>query len=229
MRDCVRTAFKNGSKRGHEFKKMRHAIIVELKRLGFTSSEIKDKLLEWNKRCERILPPSEQKRQLLNYVEWTDKHQCWLGCKGLEDFCIGQNKCLFYKKKTYMNRKQVKRTPFDFNRAKRFLEKRYRAEGYVMSLILDCLRQVQIEKTTGETILIGYRAISSFISHHYGHRIDPMTVYRRMQDLISEGMVEVVVKGKKGQFGKPANGYRFLNWKEHVHPGKATTHNNLNV
>jgi predicted ArsR family transcriptional regulator len=72
---------------------------------------------------------------------------------------------------------------------------------------------MQIEKATGETIFIGYRTVSNLIRDQYGHMIDPMTVFRRTQDLISEGMLEIVVKGEKGNFGRPANGYRFLNWK----------------
>ena len=222
MRDCVKLAFKKGSQRGYEFRKMRHAIIVELKRLGFASPEVKDKLLEWNKHCEKALPPGEQKRQLFNYVNWVDRHQCWLGCKGLEDFCVGQDKCAFYKKKVYINRKQVEQPPFDFNEARHFLEQRYKGDGYLMSLILNCLRRVQIEKATGETIFIGYRGISNIIRDHYGHTIDPMTVFRRIQDLISEEMVEIVVKGEKGIFGKPANGYRFLSWEA----TKKQTYNN---
>lgn len=227
IRDCVKIAFKKGSQRGYEFRKMRHAIIVELKRLGFTSSEVKDKLLEWNQHCEKALPPNEQKRQLLDYVDWVDKHQCYLGCKGLEDFCIGQDKCSFYKKKSYINRKQVKHPPFDFDEAKRFLEQRYRGDGYVIFLILNCLRRVQVEKTTGETIFIGYRAIANLIRDHYGHTIDPMTVFRRVQDLISEGMLEIVVRGEKGSFGRPANGYRFLRWE--APKDNPLTHINSNV
>jgi len=229
MRDCVKQAFEKGSHRGYEFNKMRRAIIVELKNLGFTSSEVKDKLLEWNKHCEKFLSPGEQKRQLLDYVDWFDKHPGWHGCQGvLKDFCIGQDRCSFYKKKTYINKKQVEHPPFDFNEARSFLEKRYRGDGYVLSLVLSSIRRVQVEKATGETVFIGYRAIANLIRDHDGHTIDPMTVYRRVQDLISEGMLEIVVKGKRGNYGQPANGYRFLKW-EAPQERTITTHINSNV
>ncbi len=132
LRDCVREAIKKGSQRGYEFKKMRFAIIAEFKQLGYTSSEVKNALIEWNKKCEKVLPYGEQKRQLLDYVDWADKHDCKIGCRGLEDFCVGQDKCSFNTKRTHFNRQAVEVLPFDLNEVRRFLEIRYRAEGYVI-------------------------------------------------------------------------------------------------
>lgn len=218
LRDCVKKAFEEGSERGYEFNKMRFAIIVELKRLGFTSSEVKDKLLEWNQRCKKVLLLNEQKRQLFDFADWTDKRDCKIGCRALEDFCIGQDKCSFLRNKLYVNRKVVEILPFDFEEARRFLEEQHKAEGYLMALVLKNLRRYQIEKGTGEIIFIGYRAIATLIREHDGHIIDPMTVCRRMHDLVSEGMIEIVSKGSNGTFNKPANGYKFLSWKQ--------THNN---
>ena len=43
---------------------------------------------------------------------------------------------------------------------------------------------------------------------------DTMDIYRKVQDLVSEGMLEIVYKGEKGTFGgKKANGYKFLKWQ----------------
>lgn len=213
LRDCVREALEKGSQRGYEFKKMRFAIIAELKRLSYISSEVKDILLEWNKKCEKVLPYREQKRQLLDYVDWTDKHDCKIGCNGLEDFCIGQNKCSFNRKRTYLNRKEVEVLPFDLSEVRHFLEIRYKAEGYIMELILNALRRYQIEKATGEIMFIGIRTIANLIRDTQGHNLDLMTIHRRIQDLVSEGIIEIVIKGKRGTFGmQPANGYKFLRW-----------------
>jgi len=222
MRDCVKNAFNNGSQRGHEFRKMRHAIIVELFRLGLNPSEIKDALQAWNKRCEKFLSPGEQKRQLFDYVDWCEKHECRLGCKGLEDYCIGEDNCSFHKQKVLIHRGQVEKLPFDINKARDFLIKRYGGDGYAMTHILHCLRYAQTEKETGEVILIGYRRIASLLRDRFGIDVDPMTVYRRVQDLISEGMLEIVVKGQSGTFGRPANGYRFRRWEhpQHQNPGQ---------
>lgn len=220
LRDCVRLALKNGSQRGSEFKTMRHAIIVELKRIGYTNSEVKDILLDWNQRCEKILPPNEQKRQLLDYVDWVAKlesrnQKLRVGCRALEDYCIGEESCLFSKKKLYLNKKATEVAPFDFNEAREFLETRYKgAEGYVMFLILKNLRRYQLEKGIGEVIYIGYKTISNLIREHDGHILDTMTVHRRINDLISEEMLEIIVKGKKGSFSNEANGYRILEWKQ---------------
>ena len=98
--------------------------------------------------------------------------------------------------------------------------------GYLMFFILKCLRRVQLEKATGETIFIGYRSISKFIRDHDGHTIEPMSIFRRVQDLVSEGMLEIIVKGERGNFGRPANGYRFLQWKAPNNSTSTTTHIN---
>lgn len=223
LRDCVKDAIERGSKRGYEFKTMSYSIIAELKRIGYSSSEIKDVLLEWNARCERPLLPNEQKRQLLDFVDWADKHNCYIGCSGrLEEFCNGQETCVFHKRKSYSNRKTTEQLPFDFDEVKKFLEIRYRAEGYLMILILKAIRRIQIEKATGEIVIVGLRTMQSVIRDTDGHIVDLMTISRRIQDLMSEGMLEVAIKGKKGILSRQANGYRFLAWMPPY-----TTQNNL--
>lgn len=223
LRDCVKDAIENGSKRGYEFKTMRYAIIAELKRMGCSPAEIKDVLFEWNARCERPLLPNEQKRQLFDFVDWAEKRQCYIGCSGkLEEFCKGQKTCTFHKRKLYSNRKATEKLPFDLDEARHFLEIRYRAEGYTMFLILKAIRRVQLEKATGEIVIIGLRGIQSAIRDVDGHIFDLMMISRRIQDLVSEGMLEILIKGKKGMLSNQANGYRFLEWKPPY-----TTQNNL--
>ena len=213
LRDCVRKAFQEGSERGYEFKKMRHAIIAEFKRLGYSFPEIKDKLLEWNERCEKVLPPNEQKRQLLDYTDWAELHDCKTGCRALEDYCVGQDKCIFHIQRLHSSQNAVSTPPFDLNEAKRYLEKRFKADGHILACILNAIIRHQIENGTGQIIYIGFRGIVRLIRDHDGHMVDQMTVLRRMQDLISEGIIEVVSKGEAGTFNRKANGYRFLNWQ----------------
>ena len=213
LRDCVRQAFFNGCERGYEFGKMRHAIIVELKRLGYNSPEIKDKLSEWNERCKKPLNVSEQKSQLFKYVDWTDKRECKLSCKALEDFCLGKENCQFYKKKSYQNRKQTQELPFNLGELDRFLTGRFKADGYTMMLIVKALRSFQVENATGENVFIGYRKISAIIRDKHGHRFSPMDIFRKMKLLIDEGVIKQVFKGRAGNFSWQANGYKFLPWK----------------
>lgn len=221
MRDCVRQAFENGSAPGCEFKKMRHAIIVEHKRLGASSSEIKDELLEWNKRCESPLSIGKQRSQLMKYVDWTDKKECKIGCNALKDYCIGESRCEFYKRKTLLGREIAKHNPLDFDRVESYLESHYKVDAYVMMLILKVLRRTQVENAK-EVILIGIRGIVRKIRDVYQHAIDKSTIIRRMEDLISEGILEKTIKGKRGTFSGKANGYRFLAWTppegEHKNP-----------
>jgi hypothetical protein len=213
MRDCVKQAFERGSKSGADFKTMRHALIVELKRLGFSLDKSKDKLLEWNGRNERPLLPNEQKRQLLKYADWADTHICKIGCNALANHCLGEEDCSFHQRKMFINRTATKELPFNMHEAIKYLEGRYPGGGYGHGLVLKNMRRMQVEKATGEVIFVGYRAIASSIRKHDGHMMLPMSVYRRVQDLISEGMIGIVEKGKRGTFASKANGYRFLPWR----------------
>lgn len=222
MRDCVKEALFKGAQRGYEFKKMRHAIIVELKRLGYDSSEIKNKLIEWNDRCERPLGIGDQRRQLLKYVDWVDMHKTKLGCNALEDYCIGKEKCQFNLKISSQNRNITQDLPFDISQLEKFLQERFKADGYEMLLVVKALRRFQIEKATGPVIYVGFRTISSIIRDKFGHNLNPMDIFRKMQQLIDEGIIEQVAKGKAGDFSWQSNGYRFRGWG-------IDTHNNTYV
>ncbi len=213
MRDCVKDKFNNGCERGLEFLKMRHAIILELRRLGYEYSEIKDKLLEWNEKCEKPYSQSEQKIKLLGYVDWVAKCDCKIGCKALKDYCLGEKRCQFYLKTTYHNRELNKELPFDMQELDKFLSERYKAEGYIMMLIIKVLRRYQYEKATGEIMLIGLRKIASIIRDKYNYSFEAMDILRKIKLLIEEGILEQVAKGKKGNFSNLANGYKFLPWK----------------
>lgn len=213
LRDCVKEALNNGCERGHEFHKMRHAIIIEFLRLGYDYSEIKDLVLDWNKRCEKPLSPSEQIIQLLGYVDWVAKHQCKIGCNALRDYCLGKEKCQFYLKTTQYQREVSKELPFDLQELDSFLNKRYKADGYVMMLIIKALRRYQYEEATGEIIIVGLRKIASIIRDKDNRSFEAMDIFRKIKLLIEEGILEQVIKGKKGNFSNLANGYKFLPWK----------------
>jgi len=218
IRDCVREALLTGADRGQEFRTMRHAIIAELKRLGHDSSEIKDALIEWNKRCERVLGPGEDERQLFDYVDWADKRECRIGCNALKDYCIGEESCQFHRSITRRKRAEVENIPFDINELETYLTDRFKAEAYVMMLIVRALRRYQQEKATGEVMFIGFQKLSSIIRDNDGYNLLPMQVFRIVQALIDEGIIERVEKGKKGTFSRLANGYRFLPWRGKEYP-----------
>lgn len=213
MRDCVKDAFQNSCSRGPMFRKMRHAIIAELKTLGHTVTQIKDMLLEWNDRCERPLGIGDQRRQLLKYVDWFFDNDGKTGCNALRDYCLGQDKCEFYRRVTRKNRDKTKETPFDMYELDKYLTAEYKAQAYEMMLIVKTLRRIQMEKATGETILIGVRSIVSVIRDTHGHMLSRMDVFRRIEQLIDEEVIEKCVKGKSGTYQSLANGYRFLPWK----------------
>ena len=108
--------------------------------------------------------------------------------------------------------------PFDIKELDQYLHERFKAEGYVMMLVVKALRRYQQEKATGEVMFIGFQKLSSIMRDDYGHDILPMQAYRTVQALIDEGIIEMVEKGKKGTFSRQANGYRFLSWRRKEYP-----------
>lgn len=224
MRDCVKQALFKGCQRGHEFRKMRHAIIVEARRLNYSISEIKDIMLEWNNRCERRLPPAEVERYLLKYVDWVFKQEeCRIGCRALKDYCIGEGRCEYHLRIVYRNRQKVSEPPFSMEELDKYLTRRFKADGYVMMLVVKAMYFYQQEQETGEIMLVGLRTIGTIIRDKHGHRLEPMSILRRLKLLIEEGIVEQVAKGKSGTCSHLANGYRFLPWRP---PQPITTHIN---
>ncbi len=213
MMDCVKKAFLEGCERGDEFHKMRHAITVELKRLGYEASEIKDMLLEWNARCERPLSLSEQKIQLFGYVEWVFKRECKIGCRACQDYCLGKENCQYYIKKYLAYHNPTKDLPFDFNELKKFLEERYKRDWFMMHMILDAILWFKHKHAIGPLIYISYAKIASIIRDRYKKRPDNKDIARKIKFLIEEGIIERKVKGQRGMFSRKANGYMFLPWK----------------
>lgn len=215
MMDCVKNAFLNGSQSGDDFHHMRHAIIVELIRLGYEKAEIKQMMLEWNERCERPLGLSEQKIQLCGYVDWVFKNDCKVGCKAMIRFgyCLGEAQCQFHIQQNRTKHQRIPELPFNYLELKKYLEERYKADWYGLCIVLDTLLWFQMEKAKGEIIYIGYRQLSALILDRCNKRFDKMDVYRRIQTLILEGIIEKAVAGKQGMFIHKANGYRFLPWK----------------
>lgn len=216
MMDCIRKAFLEGCQRGNEFQAMRYAITVEFKRLGFEASEIKDKLLEWNNRCEKVLGFSEQRTQLLNYVDWVFKlEEPKIGCRKMEScgFCLGKDTCNYYKSKYQRNRRLTKDFPFDWMMVKKFLEERFTTDAYALILVLDILMWYQQKNATGEIIIVSLRKIGSLIRDRSQHTFLPMEIKRMLQVLIDEGIIDIVIKGKSGQFKQQANGYKLLPWE----------------
>lgn len=212
MCPCVKKAFDEGSG-GFEFGKMLHAIACELKRLEYPAEETKEKLLEWNKRCERPVGLNEQGRRILKYVDWVYKKEAKTGCKALKDFCIGEDGCWYHQRKTSWNLVEAGKLPFDMNELEGYLKEKYPGDSYVLILIVKMMRRFQIEKQIGSLIYISFRIISSMIRSHYKNVIEPMQVSRHMNKLIDENVIEKVEKGKRGSFSPRANGYRFMPWR----------------
>lgn len=222
MRDCVREALVNGCESGRKFWKMRHAIILELKRLGHDYSTIKDILVDWNDRLDRPLGFGDQKRQLYGYVDWVAKKQkkrdCKIGCNALSSYCLGKDRCQFQQRVTRVKRETAAVLPFDMNELEKHLNERYGNEGQRMMRIVRALRWHQEDKVTGEVILIGFRKLCSKIRDFYNTSLEPMQISRGIKKLEDEGVIKTVVKGKKGSASFLANGYRFLSWPAQKNP-----------
>ena len=228
MRDCVREAYLHGISSGYYNKekqkyiyggvlrKMTHALIAEFKRLGFEYIQIKDLLLEWNSRLEKPLPIGEEKRRLLDFVDWFKHKECKMGCGALIDYCLGEEKCQFYIQYSRKRQEETPKLPFEIEELEKYLRGEYPSKVYPLILIVKAIRKFQVEKSTGQVIFIGYRTIASMITDSHRHRLEAMEIQRLIYILMDEGVMEKICKGQAGTFGsRKANGYRFLHW---AHP-----------
>jgi len=214
LRDCVKQSFNEGCRDLDEFNAMRHAIIVGLKDLGFDISEVKRLLEEWNKRNDNKLGFKKKERMLFKYADWVFKVDAKIGCKRLNNYCIGQMKCEFYLKTSFKKLEKTQALPFNKDKLEKFLEAKGEKHWYEMMLVVKALRSVQREKETGEVMFVGYRELSEVIRDKFGFYLNPMDILRKIRLLEDEGVVEQVIKGSKGTFTRKANGYRFLPWKD---------------
>ena len=161
LRQCVSLALKNGTHGNAAFKKMRHAIIFELNRIGIEKEKIKDMLLDWNKRNEKPLSLGDARRQLHDYTDWFLGTNCKLSCKALEDYCTGKTTCKFYIQKTDNFQKEYQdNAPFNHAELQKYLEEKYPGEAYELLTIIQALRRFQSDKQV-TTIYIGFRGIAT--------------------------------------------------------------------
>lgn len=212
MRDCVKNAFEKGVKKGEEFRKFRHAIIFELKRQGFEPHRIKELLREWNKRNEKRLTEAKIRSQLCAYVDWFfKKDDRKLSCKALADYCEDKFSCRFHNNNREAGNLKGREAQKVINDIEKYLKDRYRKKnlGVRLFYIVNTLKIFQLEKGMPEIIYIGFQNISERIFDNEKCRMESKEVYRLIQILKEDGILEQVETGKKGTFGHvPANGYR---------------------
>ena len=214
MRDCVKKNFIEGSSGKDEFVKMRHAIIVEFIRLGLEEVKIRDRLLEWNRRCKPSVPVSEEKNKLLKYADWVLSIKGRIGCTALESYCIGEDKCVFFSKLHKWKQSESTEPLFDNNDLRIYIEKKYPRQGYSIMRVVHAIRYFQMNKLTGRIIYVGLRTIASIIRDTNQHRFQPEEIKRLINILKDEGVIEQIETGKSGSYSKMANGYRFLPWRK---------------
>lgn len=209
MRECVRDAFEKGVTDEETFRKMRHAIICEMKLLGINKAKIKMALIEWNKKNKPKLSPNETKRQLNDYVDWSFKKDTKISCKALKDYCIDKGRFCEYRKKTKRESQQI---PFDFLEAVTFLENRYGAEGFELVKILRTIIKIKKFKDAKWVLFVGLREIQAQLMDTERWNVDLMTISRRLYKLETIGFIKIT-RGEKGSFGnKKANAYEFISW-----------------
>jgi len=214
MRPCIKKAFEQGSRSGVEFEVMRHAIIAELKRLGYNRREIQDHMTEWNARCEMPLTGSVLKSNVLNYVTWCMKREVKVGCKGLKDFCLCEGGC-WYRLSSEEARRKVAQEPLPFVKSEleRYLRERYKAKAEMLIALIEVLRHRQVEHLTGEVIIASSRNAAQWLMQRFKFKIYFRDVWRLCNVLEREGVLVKRVQGKSAPFSKKANGYSFLPWR----------------
>lgn len=213
----MKAAFEEGAQDKDHLSKFRHAIIFELNRLGIEKSEIKIKLLEWNKKSYQVLSTGDARRKLCDYVDWFFKHECKLSCKGLEDYCVFQNGGCCFKRRPYQENIEL---PFSISEANNFLMTECKPHGYLMDCLIKILFEIQQEKGVRDIVFVGLRTLKARLSDEYRRNLDPKDILRTLSRLEENGFIRIT-HGKRGTFSNRANGYAFLPW---TRPLRIITH-----
>ncbi len=241
MRPCLKDALEKGVGldvflREEVLKKMMYSLSCELKRLGFTASEAKDILQEWNDRCKPSIPVGEIKNRLFSFVDWVYKKEAKAGCNSLKDYCIRQSKghCFFHKATTEKREDESRNVvPFNQQEVDSYLDKKYPCDSVYLKGIIYALKVQKAQKKTGNIIHFGLRGIASALRDQCNIRsANSMDVTRKIRILKEEGILDIVLKGRSGTVGtRVANGYSFLPWKPPTvrlqNVADTTTHNFL--
>jgi hypothetical protein len=210
IRPCVKDAYDNGSITREDRRKMVYAIIYELNRLGVQADVIKAELVQWNDRCRNKLSPGDAKRQLCDYVDWFNKHECRLSCKSLRDYCIDKSgSCPFS-----VVPKTQKELTYTISQADNFLIREFpeSGKGHTMSIVLQSLVSIWNEKGRPRQLFAGTRSVQARILETHRSLLDLMTILRRLRDLSDIGFLSMQ-SGERGSFGfRRSNAYQLLDW-----------------
>jgi hypothetical protein len=213
LRPCVKSIFDGGVAAGIEFSKLAYRLIFELNRLGYSPLEIKELLLDSNKRSGKPFNVGDQIRCVDGFVDWFFRAPKKLSCDGLKDYCLGKSKCWFHHKRNYLVRRSIEKMPFDIGKLETYLGEWYKKDSYLMILILKAMRQFQQSKATGEVMFISLRIILNSIRDKYKHTLSPTQISRAIFQLMDIGVIALIEKGKQGSCSGSANGYKFLTWE----------------
>ena len=206
MRPCVQLALQQGARDADHWRKMRHAIIFELNRLGVVRDQIKQELLEWNERNFEVLPLREAQGELCRYADWFLKEERKLTCNALKDYCIDTSGSCPFKLRT-----EPKKLPYTAGDAKQYLISKYKHDGYRMGKILRVLIDLRNEKGK-DRLFVTLRAIQTRLLDEENDPCDCMTISRITYRLEKAGFLSVI-RGKPWAVGKgQANEYEYCQW-----------------
>jgi len=217
MRACVRWAWEHGAEGGprdESWRKMRHGIVFELRRLNIDRAEIKNMILAWNQKNLNPLSLNDAKRQLCGYVDWLFKKTgALLSCKALKDYCIADETGCAFARPSLIE-------PFDYSvqDAERFLEKIDARHSRTLIAVLRLMLSLR-DETKRAVIYVGSRRLCALLFDREGMELESIEVLRVLRKLADFGFLSIQ-SGQAGTFGsRRANEYRMLNWRPD------TTHN----
>ncbi|MFC1621700.1 hypothetical protein ACFL2G_05315 [Candidatus Omnitrophota bacterium] len=211
IRDCVRLYLGEGARDKYEFKHMRYGIICELKRLGLASKDIKNIMSDWNDRNYKKLNHKEFAQQIESFIEWVFKKDAKAGCNYFEGDCIP---CCRFKEKIRkdFNKESAKEPLISQDDIEEFITTHHKDiknardcaavwKAMDKQRVKNCLLRKSI-------IYIGYRDLAILLGERGYMNANAMFACRIVKQLSDTSLLEIVEKGKKGNFNQLANGYK---------------------
>ncbi|MDD5546306.1 MAG: hypothetical protein PHO67_03990 [Candidatus Omnitrophica bacterium] len=211
VRDCVMKSLNDGVSDLHEFRIMRYGIICELKRIGCGKDRIEEIMKRWNEKNYKKLSFKDFREQVKVFIDWVFKKDAKVGCNYFtENMCCIAG-CRYKENKIKEdNKKLSEEVVYTQSEIEKFLteydECKHSRECSIVYKIMDNKR-VALGLLRKQILYMSFEEMAKMLWENGYSTAKPMNACRFVRELVDSGLLEIVERGKKGNFHSLANGY----------------------
>lgn len=214
MRDCVRKCLEKGVKTFHEFDGWRYGIICELKQRGCNEEAIKKIMKEWVEKYPQKFTYKKFNQSVGKFVDWIFKKGAKVGCKYFKEKNYCSLPCEFEERmRNEANAELSQEVICSKDEIRRFLAQQAQCKHPDQcAAIYKAIDRKRVKEgfTRDKTVYIGLREIKEAAWEEGFTLANSMEVSRLVNELQDSELLEIAVKGQRGEFKSKANGYKLF-------------------